>query len=223
MAMSGDPAFLGDPSRLNPEQLLLAAAVSCQLLSFLAVAARARIDVLGYEDDAEADMPEDVKPMRITAIRLRPRITVAAGTDPEKVQKLVALAHEHCFIANSLTSAMDIQATVVSGRARSASPEHRLDAPLARPRREPLERVGLVDRPLVQTGLEQEVERLTDDRPGRHPEELHHLATVERGPDRLQLLFGGERLDAGFEVVHPALQCGPCARCGSCSRIAGAR
>lgn len=115
LALSADPAFLGDPERLNPEQLLLAAAVSCQLLSFLAVAARARIDVHGYQDDAEADMPEDVKPMRITALRLRPRITVAAGTDPEKVQKLVALAHEHCFIANSLNREIDVRATIISG------------------------------------------------------------------------------------------------------------
>jgi len=98
--------------RLNPEQLLLAAAVSCQLLSFLAVAARARIDVLAYEDDAEADMPRDIRPMRITAIRLRPRITVADGTDEAKVQRLVALAHRECFVASSVTSEMDIRATV---------------------------------------------------------------------------------------------------------------
>lgn len=113
LAMSGDPAFRGDAAFVNPEQLLLAAAVSCQLLSFLAVAARARIDVLAYSDDAEADMPEDDRPMRITAIRLRPTITVAAGTSEERVHKLVAVAHKECFIANSLTSAMDIDATVV--------------------------------------------------------------------------------------------------------------
>ena len=113
LAMSGDPAFRGDSARLNPEQLLLAAAASCQLLAFLAVAARARIDVLDYEDDAAADMPEDDLPMRITAIRLRPRITVAPGTKTERVHKLVALAHQECFIANSLRSEMDVQATVV--------------------------------------------------------------------------------------------------------------
>jgi organic hydroperoxide reductase OsmC/OhrA len=112
LALTSDPAYRGDPGRLNPEQLLLAAAVSCQLLSFLAVAARARVDVLAYEDDADADMPEDERPMRITAIRLRPRITVAAGTSVDKVQRLVTLAHEHCFIANTITSAMDIRATI---------------------------------------------------------------------------------------------------------------
>jgi organic hydroperoxide reductase OsmC/OhrA len=113
LTMSGDPAFRGDPAHVNPEQLLLAAAVSCQLLSFLAVAARARIDVVAYSDDAEADMPEDERPMRITAIRLRPRITVAAGTNVDRIARLVEVAHKECFIANSLTSAMDIRATVV--------------------------------------------------------------------------------------------------------------
>jgi organic hydroperoxide reductase OsmC/OhrA len=112
--MSSDPVFRGDPGRLNPEQLLLAAAVSCQLLSFLAVAARARVQVLAYEDEGEADMPEAIRPMRITAIRLRPRITVAAGTDEPKVHKLVSLAHKECFIANSVTAEMDIRATIVT-------------------------------------------------------------------------------------------------------------
>ena len=35
--LSADPVFRGDPQRCNPEQLLVLAAASCQLLSFLAV------------------------------------------------------------------------------------------------------------------------------------------------------------------------------------------
>jgi organic hydroperoxide reductase OsmC/OhrA len=50
LPLSADPHFRGDPERLNPEVLLVMAAASCQLLSFLAVAARARIDVVAYED-----------------------------------------------------------------------------------------------------------------------------------------------------------------------------
>jgi organic hydroperoxide reductase OsmC/OhrA len=113
LTLTSDPAFLGDARLLDPEQLLLAAAVSCQLLSFLAVAARARIDVVAYADDAEADMPGDLRPMRITAIRLRPTITVAPGTDVGRIDRLVEVAHKECFIANSLTSEMDIRATVL--------------------------------------------------------------------------------------------------------------
>lgn len=72
LTLSSDPAFRGNPTLLNPEQLLVLAAASCQLLSFLAVAARARLDVIAYEDSAHAEMPEDVKPMHITRIVLVP-------------------------------------------------------------------------------------------------------------------------------------------------------
>ena len=56
----------GDPGVLNPEQLLLMAASSCQMLWFLHLAAKARVDVVAYEDQAEALMPEDEEPVRIT-------------------------------------------------------------------------------------------------------------------------------------------------------------
>ena len=46
LALSAAPAFRGDAEQRNPEQLVLAAASSCQLLSFLACAARAGIEVL---------------------------------------------------------------------------------------------------------------------------------------------------------------------------------
>jgi len=112
LALTADPAFKGDPAKLNPEQLLVLAASSCQLLSFLAVAARARVDVVAYEDDAEGEMPEDDRPMRITRITLRPTITVS-GDAPgdERLRQLADTAHRHCFIANSLTSEIRLEPT----------------------------------------------------------------------------------------------------------------
>lgn len=113
LVLSSDPAFHGEERLLNPEQLLLAAASSCQLLSFLAIAARARIEVLAYEDDAEAVMPDDEKPMRITRITLRPGIVVAADTDPGRVCMLLERAHDQCFIANTLNAEITVEPTVV--------------------------------------------------------------------------------------------------------------
>ena len=72
LRLSADKAFRGDPDLLNPEQLFVLAASSCQLLSFLAVAARARLDVRRYQDRAEAEMPEDAPPVRIAQNRLKP-------------------------------------------------------------------------------------------------------------------------------------------------------
>jgi organic hydroperoxide reductase OsmC/OhrA len=110
LRLSGDPAFGGNhPELLNPEQLLLLAASSCQLLSFLATAARARIDVVAYKDEAQAIMPEHDKPLRVTRITLRPHIVVAGDTTEERVRHFVDLAHEGCFIANSVKSEIKIE------------------------------------------------------------------------------------------------------------------
>jgi organic hydroperoxide reductase OsmC/OhrA len=110
--LAADRAFHGDPARLNPEQLLVVAAASCQLLSFLAVAARARVDVVDYRDDAEGVMPEAERPLRITRIVLRPRITVASGTGPERIVHLCEVAHRECFIANSLRTEILVEPTI---------------------------------------------------------------------------------------------------------------
>lgn len=106
LELSSDPAFRGDPTLLNPEQLLVAAASSCQLLSFLAVAARARLDVVAYRDAAEAVMPEDDRPVRVTRIDLHPVIELADTDRPRptdaRLTHLCEVAHRECYVANSL-------------------------------------------------------------------------------------------------------------------------
>jgi organic hydroperoxide reductase OsmC/OhrA len=111
--LSADPHFRGDADLPNPEQLLVLAASSCQLLSFLAVAAKGGVDVLGYVDDASGEMPDDVVPQRITRIALRPVVTVAAGTDRATVERMTREAHEQCYIANSLTTEVVVEAEIV--------------------------------------------------------------------------------------------------------------
>lgn len=109
LTLSSDPSFRGDPQHLNPEQLVVLAASSCQLLSFLAVAARARIDVVAYEDSGRGFMPEDDKPIRITRIMLRPRISVRRGPTEEQVRHLCEVAHKECFIAHSLKTEIAVE------------------------------------------------------------------------------------------------------------------
>ncbi|MEA2417953.1 MAG: hypothetical protein QOE60_159 [Thermoleophilaceae bacterium] len=102
----------GDPSLLNPEQLVLMAASSCQMLWFLHLAAKARVDVVEYEDSATALMPTDQDPTRITEVKLHPRIVVSGDASEERVRKLADTAHRHCFVANSLNAQMTLQPTV---------------------------------------------------------------------------------------------------------------
>lgn len=111
LTLSADPAFRGDASLPNPEQLLLAAASSCLLLSFLAVAAQAGVDVVRYEDAGAACMPMDRHPVRITKVALTPRIAVR-DAEPAHIIELVRQAHDGCYIANSLAVEAVVDAAV---------------------------------------------------------------------------------------------------------------
>jgi organic hydroperoxide reductase OsmC/OhrA len=112
LRLGSDPAFGGDADLLNPEQLLVLAASSCQLLSFLAVSARARLDVRSYRDEAEGVMDEGDPPARINRIVLRPRILLAAGPSEERVRGLCEKAHLQCFIANSLATEVVVEPAI---------------------------------------------------------------------------------------------------------------
>lgn len=112
LSLSADPAFRGSSDRLNPEQLLVIAASSCQLLSFLAVATRTGLDVHGYEDAATAMLDVASSPARITKVNLAPLIRVAAGTDHDLVRRAAETAHEECYIGNTLNCPVQLDITV---------------------------------------------------------------------------------------------------------------
>lgn len=128
LALSADKGFRGNPARLNPEQLLVMAASSCQLLSFLSVAARQGITVLGYTDDAMGWMDMADKPERVGRIRLAPVIEVAEGVGSDEVVRLCEQAHEECFIASSLKSTIELDVTVVTRLPEPSSDN--LDSPV---------------------------------------------------------------------------------------------
>lgn len=100
-ASAGNPTF-GDPRRVDPEEMLVGALSSCHMLTFLAVAARKRILITGYVDEAEGVMEQKDGKMRVTKVTLRPRITYRGEVDKAQLERTDHLAHENCVIANSV-------------------------------------------------------------------------------------------------------------------------
>lgn len=103
---SSDPAFLGDPSRYNPEELLLASLSSCHMLWYLHLCAAEGFVVTHYEDQARATMVEtkDGGGHFVSAV-LAPLVSVVGPLDDAKTQRiseLHQLAGKRCFIANSI-------------------------------------------------------------------------------------------------------------------------
>ncbi len=102
LAGSAAPVFKGDPSLPNPEDYLVAALSSCHFLSYAALCARSGVNVIAYEDAATGTMEKVDRVVRFTEVILRPRVTIAKGSDPEKARALHERAHALCFIANSV-------------------------------------------------------------------------------------------------------------------------
>ena len=113
LAVSSAPEYAGDASRWNPEDLLGSALATCHMLTFLALCAKAKVEVVGYEDHAEAVLDTVDKVTRITQVRLRPVIRVTQGTSMAKVVELFEKAHKYCFVANSVTCEAVMEPRVV--------------------------------------------------------------------------------------------------------------
>ncbi len=109
---SADPVFRGDAARYNPEDLLVVALATCHMLSYLALCARAAIEVAAYEDQASGTMAIKDGRMRFVEVTLTPKVVIAAG-DLERAQALHARAHSECFIANSVNFPVRNRPTVV--------------------------------------------------------------------------------------------------------------
>ncbi|MGF6771476.1 organic hydroperoxide reductase OsmC/OhrA [Paraburkholderia sp. GAS199] len=102
IAGSSDAAFLGDASRWNPEDLLVASTSACHKLWYLHLCAEAGVVVLEYRDEAEGTMLDNKEGGRFSQIVLRPHVVVQAGSDAELAGRLHHAAHEKCYVANSL-------------------------------------------------------------------------------------------------------------------------
>jgi organic hydroperoxide reductase OsmC/OhrA len=114
--MSSAPGFRGDPSRANPEQLLVAAISSCHALTYLFHAAKNGVAVLAYTDDAEGELTLVEGRLRMSRAALKPRIVIEAGSDPDRARELVEKAHRDCFISNSVLTQVSIEPTIEIAR-----------------------------------------------------------------------------------------------------------
>ena len=111
---SSDPTFRGDPTRWNPELLLVASLSQCHMLWYLHLAAEAGVVVTGYVDEAVGTMVEHRGAEgRFTQVTLRPRVTVTDAAMAQTAQALHARANELCFIARSVNFPVRHEPTLV--------------------------------------------------------------------------------------------------------------
>ena len=100
---SSDPAFRGDKTKHNPEELLVSAVSSCHMLWYLHLCSEAGVVVVDYTDSATGIMDEGSNGSgRFTKVTLNPVVTVTENAMVDKANELHKKANELCFIANSV-------------------------------------------------------------------------------------------------------------------------
>jgi organic hydroperoxide reductase OsmC/OhrA len=103
--------YRGDENRVNPEEALVASLSSCHMLVFLAVAAKRKLALDSYSDDAVGVLEKNADgKLAITRVTLRPRIVWSAGVtvSAEDLAKMHHDAHEGCFIASSVKTEVSV-------------------------------------------------------------------------------------------------------------------
>ena len=116
--VSSSPVYKGNPDRLDPEDALVAALASCHMLTFLAIAARKRLVVRAYTDEAVGWLELNAAgQMAVTRVELRPVVQLAPGSSlsPADYEKLHETAHRGCFIANSVRTSVTCTPTLTGG------------------------------------------------------------------------------------------------------------
>ncbi len=101
--LTTDNAAVGDKSKLNPEDLLVAALSSCHMLSYLYVCSLEGVVITSYTDNATGIMLEHASGGgSFKEVTLNPLFYVADESMVEKAIELHHKAHEVCYIANSV-------------------------------------------------------------------------------------------------------------------------
>lgn len=112
---SADKPFRGDPSRWNPEDMLLASLSECHLLSYLHACVTAGVVVVSYRDNATGVMRENgAGGGAFVEVTLHPQVVVAEASMIDAAERAHVQANEWCFIANSVNFPVRHEATVTA-------------------------------------------------------------------------------------------------------------
>jgi len=98
------PIPYSNASNVDPEEAFVASLSSCHMLFFLSIAAKKKVTIDRYTDDAVGYMEKNERgKMMMARVVLRPQIIF--HEEPPSLawlEKTHHLAHEECFIANSV-------------------------------------------------------------------------------------------------------------------------
>jgi peroxiredoxin-like protein len=107
--------FDGPGDAWSPEQLLLSAVTTCFLFTLRSVAKLSKFQFKALDLSAEGVVDRKQGVTRFTDIVLRPKLTVAAGTDRAQAVRIMEKAEKACLVSASLSTPVRLEAEVIEG------------------------------------------------------------------------------------------------------------
>jgi organic hydroperoxide reductase OsmC/OhrA len=105
------PKPWSNEANVDPEEAYVASIASCHMLTFLYYAYREGFQLDSYDDEAVGTMTKNDKGVPwISSVKLQPRIAYSGPKLPAPAEEehLHHLAHENCFIANSVKTEISV-------------------------------------------------------------------------------------------------------------------
>jgi organic hydroperoxide reductase OsmC/OhrA len=109
------PVPNSNPAFVDPEEAFVASISSCHMLTFLYLACRRGFQVDSYHDEAIGHVTKNEKGVPwVSLVTLHPRIVYGGDKQPTPADEgqLHHLAHEQCFIANSIKTEVKVEAAL---------------------------------------------------------------------------------------------------------------
>ncbi|MEY2428932.1 MAG: hypothetical protein QOJ40_1817 [Verrucomicrobiota bacterium] len=105
------PAPWSNPANVDPEEAFVAAISSCHMLTFLYVASKQGFQLDSYDDEAVGTIAKNESGVPwVSSVTLHPKIGYSGEKRPAPAdeERLHHLAHEQCFIANSVKTRVTV-------------------------------------------------------------------------------------------------------------------
>ena len=108
--------FDGPGDKWSPEDLLIASAADCLILTFRAIASASKLEWSELSCNAKGTLDMVDRKMQFTEIVLDATLNIVSGADKEKALQLIEKAEENCLITNSISTKTKLSVNITTAQ-----------------------------------------------------------------------------------------------------------
>lgn len=115
VSFGAPPEFGGTENTWTPEHFYVAAAETCLMNTFLAIAEASKMGIMAYHSEARGKLEWiDGSGYRMTEIQITPHVLVFNEGDVEKAVKLMKKAESVCLVGRSMTATIAVSMKIAA-------------------------------------------------------------------------------------------------------------